>query len=167
MSTNSLKLGLSTGLLSGRASLSEALDTVKEAERLGFDSVWASETYGSDALTPLAWWGSHTEKVRLGTTIVQISARRPTATAMAAMTMDHLSGGRFMLGLGVSGPQVVEGWYGEPFAKPLARTREYVGIVRDVVARRAPVGSGGPHYPLPVDGERAGTTGLGKPLKSI
>ena len=96
-----------------------------------------------------------------------MSARRPTATAMAAMTMDHLSGGRFMLGLGVSGPQVVEGWYGEPFAKPLARTREYVGIVRDVVARRAPVASGGPHYPLPLDGDRAGTTGLGKPLKSI
>jgi F420-dependent oxidoreductase-like protein len=166
MSTNSLKLGLSTGLLSGRASLSEALDTVKEAERLGFDSVWASETYGSDALTPLAWWGSHTEKVRLGTTIVQISARRPTATAMAAMTMDHLSGGRFMLGLGVSGPQVVEGWYGEPFAKPLARMREYVSIVRDVFARREPVSSEGPHYPLPVRG-REGITGLGKPLKSI
>src|SRR6476659_3117438 len=158
MSTNSLKLGFSTGLLSGRSSLSEAVETVKEAERLGFDSVWASETYGNDALTPLAWWGSHTENVRLGTTIVQISARRPTATAMAAMTMDHLSGGRFMLGLGVSGPQVVEGWYGEPFAKPLARTREYVGIVRDVVARRAPVGSGGPHYPLPLDGDHAGTT---------
>src|SRR6059058_4413794 len=167
MSTDSLKIGLSTGLLSGRASLSAALDTVKEAERLGFDSIWSSETYGSDALTPLAWWGSQTERVRLGTTIIQMSARRPTATAMAAMTMDHLSGGRFMLGLGVSGPQVVEGWYGEPFAKPLARTREYVGIVRDVVARRAPVGSGGPHYPLPLDGDRAGTTGLGKPLKSI
>ena len=165
MSTNSLKLGLSTGLLSG-ASLPEALDTVKEAERLGFDSVWASETYGSDALTPLAWWGSHTENVRLGTTIVQISARRPTATAMAAMTMDHLSGGRFMLGLGVSGPQVVEGWYGEPFAKPLARMREYVSIVRDVFARREPVTSEGPHYPLPVQG-REGITGLGKPLKSI
>src|ERR1700755_1559126 len=165
MSTNSLKLGLSTGLLSGRASLAEALDTVKEAERLGFDSVWASETYGSDALTPLAWWGSHTEKVRLGTTIVQISARRPTATAMAAMTMDHLSGGRFVLGLGVSGPQVVEGWYGGPFAKPLARTREYVGIVRQVLAREAPVRSDGPHYPLPYAGE--GSLGLGKALRSI
>ena len=138
MSPSSLKLGLSTGLLSGRASLSETCETVREAERLGFDSVWASETYGSDALTPLAWWGSHTEKVGLGTTIVQISARRPTATAMAAMTMDHLSGGRFMLGLGVSGPQVVEGWYGEPFAKPLARMREYVSIVRDVASQSAP-----------------------------
>ena len=163
----SIKLGLSTGLLTGRSLLTDGLAWVKEAERLGFDSIWSSETYGSDALTPLAWWGAQTERVRLGTTIMQVSARRPTATAMAAMTMDHLSGGRFVLGLGVSGPQVVEGWYGEPFAKPLARTREYVGIVRDVVARRAPVGSDGPHYPLPLgdDGPRA--TGLGKPLKSI
>jgi F420-dependent oxidoreductase-like protein len=162
-----LKLGLSTGLLTGGGLFSEGLAWVKEAERLGFDSIWSSETYGSDALTPLAWWGSQTERVRLGTTIVQMSARRPTATAMAAMTMDHLSGGRFVLGLGVSGPQVVEGWYGEPFAKPLARTREYVGIVRDAVARAAPVGSDGPHYPLPLNGDHAGTTGLGKPLKSI
>src|SRR6201990_3756201 len=138
MSTNSLKLGLSTGLLSGRASLAEALDTVKEAERLGFDSVWSSETYGSDALTPLAWWGAHTTKLRLGTTIMQISARRPAATAMAAMTMDHLSGGRFILGVGVSGPQVVEGWYGEPFAKPPARMREDVSIGGARRGERAP-----------------------------
>src|SRR5690349_20645673 len=164
--TMSLKLGLSTGLLSGREPLSGVFESVQEAERLGFDSVWASETYGSDALTPLAWWGSQTTKLKLGTTIVQISARRPAATAMAAMTMDHLSGGRFILGLGVSGPQVVEGWYGEPFAKPLARMREYVSIVRDVTARRAPVSAGGPHYPLPLNG-REGSTGLGKPLKSI
>src|SRR4051812_19352987 len=163
----SLKLGLSTGLLTGPALLSDGLAWVQEAERLGFASVWSSETYGSDALTPLAWWGARTERVSLGTTIVQMSARRPTATAMAAMTMDHLSGGRFVLGLGVSGPQVVEGWYGEPFARPLARTREYVGIVRDVVARRAPVSADGPHYPLPLNGDHAGTTGLGKPLKSI
>jgi F420-dependent oxidoreductase-like protein len=166
MGSNSLKLGLSTGLLSGSSPLADRREWVMEAERLGFDSVWSSETYGSDALTPLAWWGSQTDKVRLGTSIVQISARRPTATAMAAMTMDHLSGGRFMLGLGVSGPQVVEGWYGEPFAKPLARTREYVAIVRDAIARRAPVTSGGPHYPLPV-ADRNGITGLAKPLKSI
>src|SRR6058998_4325782 len=155
----SLKLGLSTGLLAGQDLLSEGTKWVKEAERLGFDSIWSSETYGNDALTPLAWWGSQTERVRLGTTIIQMSARRPTATAMAAMTMDHLSGGRFMLGLGVSGPQVVEGWYGEPFAKPLARTREYVSIVRDVIERRAPVSSDGPHYPLPVR-DRDGITGL-------
>src|SRR6058998_1132375 len=158
----SLKLGLSTGLLAGQDLLSEGTKWVKEAERLGFDSIWSSETYGNDALTPLAWWGSQTERVRLGTTIIQMSARRPTATAMAAMTMDHLSGGRFMLGIGVSGPQVVEGWYGQPFAKPLARTREYVAIVRDIVARRDRVTAPGPHYPLPYpDG-----TGLGKPLKS-
>ena len=162
----SLKLGLSTGLLSGREPLAGVFESVQEAERLGFDSVWSSETYGSDALTPLAWWGSHTTTLRLGTTIMQISARRPAATAMAAMTMDHLSGGRFMLGLGVSGPQVVEGWYGEPFAKPLARMREYVSIVRDVTARRGPVSASGPHYPLPLNG-REGSTGLGKPLKSI
>jgi F420-dependent oxidoreductase-like protein len=163
----SLKLGLSTGLLSGRSLLTEGTEWVRRAERLGFDSIWSSETYGTDALTPLAWWGSQTETVRLGTTIMQMSARRPTATAMAAMTMDHLSGGRFILGLGVSGPQVVEGWYGEPFAKPLARTREYVQIVRDVIARQQPVVSDGAHYPLPVNAGRDGVTGLAKPLKSI
>jgi len=161
----SLKLGLNTGFWASGAPSPAALEAVKEAERLGFDSIWTSEAYGSDALTPLAWWGAQTERVRLGTAIMQMSARRPAAAAMAAMTMDHLSGGRFVLGLGVSGPQVVEGWYGEPFAKPLARTREYVGIVRDAVARRAPVASDGPHYPLPVSG-REGITGLGKPLKS-
>ena len=161
----SLKLGLNTGYWASGPPSPAALAAVKEAERLGFDSIWTSEAYGSDALTPLAWWGAQTERVRLGTAIMQMSARRPAAAAMAAMTMDHLSGGRFVLGLGVSGPQVVEGWYGEPFAKPLARTREYVGIVRDAVARRAPVASDGPHYPLPVSG-REGITGLGKPLKS-
>jgi F420-dependent oxidoreductase-like protein len=161
----SLKLGLNTGYWASGPPSPAALAAVKEAERLGFDSIWTSEAYGSDALTPLAWWGAQTERVRLGTAIMQMSARRPAAAAMAAMTMDHLSGGRFVLGLGVSGPQVVEGWYGEPFAKPLARTREYVGIVRDAVARRAPVASDGPHYPLPVTG-REGITGLGKPLKS-
>ena len=161
----SLKLGLNTGYWASGPPSPAALAAVKEAERLGFDAIWTSEAYGSDALTPLAWWGAQTERVRLGTAIMQMSARRPAAAAMAAMTMDHLSGGRFVLGLGVSGPQVVEGWYGEPFAKPLARTREYVGIVRDAVARRAPVASDGPHYPLPVSG-REGITGLGKPLKS-
>jgi len=161
----SLKLGLNTGYWASGPPSPAALAAVKEAERLGFDSIWTSEAYGSDALTPLAWWGAQTERVRLGTAIMQMSARRPAAAAMAAMTMDHLSGGRFVLGLGVSGPQVVEGWYGDPFAKPLARTREYVGIVRDAVARRAPVASDGPHYPLPVSG-REGITGLGKPLKS-
>jgi F420-dependent oxidoreductase-like protein len=161
----SLKLGLNTGFWASGAPSPAALEAVKEAERLGFDSIWTSEAYGCDVLTPLAWWGSQTEKVRLGTAIMQMSARRPTAAAMAAMTMDHLSGGRFILGLGVSGPQVVEGWYGEPFAKPLARTREYVSIVRNAIARREPVTSDGAHYPLPANG-REGITGLGKPLKS-
>src|SRR4051812_49550406 len=117
----SLKLGLSTGLLRGPALLADGLAWVQEAERLGFDSVWSSETYGSDALTPLAWWGSQTERVRLGTTIVQMSARRPTATAMAAMTMDHLSGGRLMLGLRGAGAPGVGGWDGEPVAQPPPR----------------------------------------------
>jgi F420-dependent oxidoreductase-like protein len=160
-----LKLGLNTGYWSSGPPTPQALAAVKEAERLGFDSIWTSEAYGCDVLTPLAWWGAQTERVKLGTSIMQMSARRPTAAAMAAMTMDHLSGGRFILGLGVSGPQVAEGWYGEPFAKPLARTREYVSIVRDVIARREPVVSTGEHYPLPAYG-RVGVTGLGKPLKS-
>ncbi|MBI5105068.1 MAG: LLM class F420-dependent oxidoreductase [Solirubrobacterales bacterium] len=159
----SLSLGLNTGYW-GAGPPPGALEAVLEAERLGFDSVWTAEAYGSDALTPLAWWGSQTTKVRLGTAVLQMSARRPTATAMAAMTLDHLSGGRFVCGLGVSGPQVVEGWYGEPFAKPLARTREYVSIIRDVCARAGRVTAPGPHYPLPL-GVREGT-GLGKPLRS-
>jgi F420-dependent oxidoreductase-like protein len=137
---------------------------VQEAEKLGFDSMWTAEAYGSDAITPLAWWGASTTKIKLGTAIVQISARTPAATAMAAMTLDHLSGGRLILGLGASGPQVVEGWYGQQFAKPLARTREYIKILRDIWARNGPVTNDGPHYPLPIPPERG--TGLGKPLKS-
>jgi F420-dependent oxidoreductase-like protein len=156
-----LKLGLQTGYWAGGPPPG-IVDTIKEAEALGYDSVWTAEAYGSDCLTPLAWWGSQTERIHLGTALVQISARQPAATAMAAMTMDHLSGGRFRLGLGVSGPQVVEGWYGMPFAKPLARTREYVGILRDIWARKGPVTSDGPHYPLPIEDG----TGLGKPLKA-
>jgi F420-dependent oxidoreductase-like protein len=156
-----LKLGLNTGYWAGGPPPG-VTDAIAEAERLGFDSIWTAEAYGSDCLTPLAWWGASTRRLRLGTAIVQISARQPAATAMAAMTMDHLSGGRFVLGLGVSGPQVVEGWYGRPFAKPLARTREYIGILRDIWARQGPVTNDGPHYPLPLpDG-----TGLAKPLKS-
>jgi F420-dependent oxidoreductase-like protein len=159
--SKSLKLGLTTGYWAAAPPAGIA-ETVATAERLGFDSLWTAEAYGSDVLTPLAWWGAATERIRLGTGIAQISARAPAATAMAAMTMDHLSGGRFILGLGVSGPQVVEGWYGQPFAKPLARTREYVAIVRDIVARQAPVTAPGPHYPLPFPGG----TGMAKPLKS-
>ena len=133
-----IKLGYSSGYWSAGPPAG-ALEAIKEAERLGFDSVWTAEAYGSDALTPLAWWGAHTERIRLGTGIVQLSARTPTATAMAALTLDHLSGGRMMLGLGASGPQVVEGWYGQPYPKPLARTREYIDIVRRVLARGEPI----------------------------
>ncbi|RZQ63757.1 LLM class F420-dependent oxidoreductase [Amycolatopsis suaedae] len=138
-----------------------AVEAIVEAEKLGFDSVWTAEAYGSDAFTPLAWWGASTSRIRLGTNIVQMSARTPTATAMAALTLDHLSGGRFVLGLGVSGPQVVEGWYGQPYRKPLARTREYIDVVRQVFAREAPVTLDGEFYQLPLPGG----TGLGKPLK--
>ena len=132
------------------------------AERLGFDSFWTAEAYGSDALTPLAWWGARTERIKLGTGIIQMSARTPAATAMAAMSLDHLSGGRMILGLGVSGPQVVEGWYGEPYSRPLARTREYVEVVRRIVAREEPVEFDGEFFQLPLHGG----TGLGKALKS-
>lgn len=141
-----------------------ALSAVRAADRLGYESVWTAEAYGSDVFTPLAWWGSRTKQVRLGTGIAQMSARTPTATAMAALSLDHLSGGRVILGIGASGPQVVEGWYGQPFPKPLARTREYVSIIRDVLAREHPVTAPGPHYPLPYAGPDA--TGLGKPLQS-
>jgi F420-dependent oxidoreductase-like protein len=159
-----VKLGLQLGYW-GASPPPDALDKVVEAEKLGFDAVFTAEAWGSDAFTPLAWYGSRTSRIRLGTSIVQLSARTPTATAMAALTLDHLSGGRHVLGLGLSGPQVVEGWYGQPFAKPLARTREYVRIVRQVLARQGPVTSEGPHYPLPYRGE--GSAGLGKPLKPI
>ena len=155
------KLGYNTGYWSAGPPAG-ALEAIKEAERLGFDSVWTAEAYGSDAVTPLAWWGAHTERIKLGTGIMQMSARTPAGTAMAAMSLDHLSGGRVILGLGASGPQVVEGWYGEPYPKPLARTREYVEIVRRIVAREAPVEFHGDHYDLPLQGG----TGLGKALRS-
>src|SRR5215217_3737214 len=152
-----MELGLHLGYWMAQPP-ANATAQIAEAEKLGFDSIWTAEAYGSDVLTPLAWWGSATGRVKLGTAITQMSARTPAATAMAAMTMDHLSSGRFVLGLGVSGPQVVEGWYGQPFAKPLARTREYIGIVRDICARGGPIIAEGPHYPLPYPEG----TGLGK-----
>src|SRR3954468_13306571 len=137
-------------------------EAIAEAERLGFDSMWAAEAYGSDVVAPLAWWGAATKKLRLGSALMQMSARTPAAAAMAAMTLDHLSGGRFILGLGVSGPQVVEGWYGQPFGKPLARPREYIESTRRILRRDGPVSFEGEHYTLPApDG-----TGLGKPLKA-
>ncbi len=159
-----MRFGLQLGYW-GASPPVNAAQVVAAAEEVGFDAVFTAESWGSDAFTPLAWWGAATRRVRLGTSVVQMSARTPTATAMAALTLDHLSGGRHILGLGVSGPQVVEGWYGQPFAKPLARTREYVGIVRQVLAREAKVTSDGAHYPLPYSGP--GATGLGKPLKPI
>jgi F420-dependent oxidoreductase-like protein len=159
-----MKLGLQLGYWGAQPPTNHA-ELVGAAEAEGFDTVFTAEAWGSDAYTPLAWWGRETTRMRLGTSVIQMSARTPTACAMAALTLDHLSGGRHILGLGVSGPQVVEGWYGAKFPKPLARTREYVDILRQVWAREAPVRSDGPHYPLPLTGE--GTTGLGKNLKPI
>src|SRR6202011_1461231 len=156
-----LKLGLNTGYWAAGPPPG-VVEAIAEAESLGVDSIWTAEAYGSDCLTPPAGGGAPTKRLRRGTAIGQMSARQPAATAMAAMTMDHLSGGRFILGLGVSGPQVVEGWYGMPFAKPLARTREYIGILREIWAREGPVTADGPHYKLPLPNG----TGLGKALKS-
>lgn len=157
-----MKLGAMLGYW-GALPPTGAADLVRTAEQLGYDSVWTAEAYGSDALTPLAWWGSQTTRIKLGTDIVQMAARTPAATAMAAITLDHLSGGRFILGLGASGPQVVEGWYGQPYPRPLERTREYVDIVRKVIERERPLTHSGVHYQLPLQGG----TGLGKPVKSI
>jgi F420-dependent oxidoreductase-like protein len=147
------------------ASVALDLDKVLEAERLGYTSVWTAEAYGSDAVTPAAWIAARTEYLHVGTGIMQIPARTPAMTAMTAMTLDALSGGRFRLGLGVSGPQVVEGWHGQPFGKPLRKTREYVDIVRTILRREKPLEFRGEYYGIPYAG--ADATGLGKPLKSI
>ncbi len=159
-----MKLGLQLGYWGAQPPTGTA-DLVAAAEAAGFDAIFTAEAWGSDAFTPLAWWGRETSRVRLGTSIVQMSGRTPTSIAMHALTLDHLSGGRVVLGMGVSGPQVVEGWYGQPFSKPLARTREVVDIIRQVLAREDKVTNDGPHYPLPFNGENS--VGLGKPLKSI
>lgn len=156
-----MRLGLSTGYW-GSGPPSGVVEAIEVADRLGFEHIWTAEAYGSDALTPLAWWGANTQNVKLGTSIMQMSARTPAATAMAAMTMDHLSGGRFIAGIGASGPQVVEGWYGQPYSRPLERTREYVNIMRQIFAREDTVGFEGKHFQLPFPHG----TGLGKPLKS-
>jgi F420-dependent oxidoreductase-like protein len=144
-----------------------ALDMARvlEAERLGYDSVWSAEAYGSDAVSPAAWIAARTERIHVGTAIMQIPARTPAMTAMTAMTLDALSGGRFRLGLGVSGPQVVEGWHGQAFGKPLGKTREYVEIVRAILRRDKPLEFRGEYYQVPYAGPDA--TGLGKPLRSI
>src|SRR5579885_290944 len=156
-----MRLGLALGYWGGRPT--DATSLVLEAERLGFDSIWTSEAYGSDALTPLAWLGALTSRIKLGSDILQMPARTPAMTAMSAATLDLLSNGRVLLGLGVSGPQVVEGWHGQPYGKPLVRTREYIEIVRRIWAREAPLDFQGEEYQIPIkDG-----TGLGKPLKLI
>lgn len=166
-----MRIGINAGYW--QANPPQGMDqAIITADNLGVDSFWTSEAYGSDALTPLAWWGAQTRNIRLGTAVMQLSARTPTAAAMAAITLDHLSGGRFIMGLGVSGPQVVEGWYGQPYARPLARTREYIEIVRQVFRREAPVVAEGSFYKLPLSAadpqsaKTQGITGLGKPLKS-
>lgn len=158
-----MRLGLNLGYSGPTFFLN--LPLVLEAERLGFHSVWTAEAYGSDAVTPAAWIAARTERIRIGTAIMQMPARTPAMTAMTATTLDQLSGGRFLLGLGVSGPQVVEGWHGVPFGKPLVRTREYVAIVRAIWAREKPLEFKGEYYQIPHAGP--GATGLGKPLKSI
>ncbi|CAM5523639.1 F420-dependent oxidoreductase-like protein OS=Streptomyces violarus OX=67380 GN=FHS41_003221 PE=4 SV=1 [Streptomyces violarus] len=160
-----MRLGLALGYW-GRGPSPDHVALAQEAERLGYDSVWTAESWGSDVFTPLAWIAAHTSRIRLGTAVAQMAARSPTTTAMHALTLDHLSGGRMMLGLGLSGPQVVEGWYGRPFpSSPLTATREYVDVVRQVLRREAPVELAGRFHSHPYRGPDA--TGLGKPLKPI
>ena len=158
-----MRLGIMAGYSGAQINL--PMDMIKEADRLSYYAVWTAEAYGSDCVTPLAWIGAQTEKIHLGTAIMQMPARTPAMTAMTAMTLDQLSGGRFLLGLGLSGPQVVEGWHGQPYGKPLEKTREYISIVRQIFKREVPLTHEGAHYQIPYRGKEA--TGLGKPLKSI
>ncbi|MDA0661609.1 MAG: LLM class F420-dependent oxidoreductase [Proteobacteria bacterium] len=158
-----MKLGLIPAEFSGRYTIDMAL--VREAEDLGFDSAWTSESWGNDAVTPASWMLAQTTRLKVGTAIMQMPSRTPAMAAMTAMTLHDLSGGRFVLGIGPSGPQVIEGWHGVPFGKPITRTREYIDIVRAILAREAPLDHDGAHYQIPYRG--AGATGLGKPLRSI
>jgi F420-dependent oxidoreductase-like protein len=158
-----MRLGLNLGYSGSTFTLN--LPLILEAERLGFDAVWAAEAYGSDAVTPLAFVAARTERIRLGSAIMQMPARTPAMTAMTATTLDQLSGGRFLLGIGASGPQVIEGWHGVAYGKPVGRAREYVAIVRAIWQREKPLEHKGEHYHIPYAGPTA--TGLGKPLKSI
>ena len=158
-----MRFGLNVGYSGARMALN--MELIQEADRLGFHSVWAAEAYGSDAITPLAWIAAQTTRIKVGSGIMQMAARTPAMTAMTATTLDQLSGGRMLVGLGVSGPQVVEGWHGVPYGKPLQRTREYVQILRAIWARERPLEHAGAHYQIPYRG--AETTGLGKPLRSI
>jgi F420-dependent oxidoreductase-like protein len=160
-----LKMGMTFGYW-GKGPNPKMVEQAQQAEDVGFDSIWTAESWGNDAFGFATWMAAHTKKVRIGTGIVQMAARTPVATAMAAATIDHLSGGRFILGLGVSGPQVVEGWYGQPSARPLARTREYIEVIRRALARdEGPLDFQGEFYQHPFRGE--GSVGLGKPLKMM
>jgi F420-dependent oxidoreductase-like protein len=158
-----MRLGIMLGYSGAQMYL--PVELIQAADQMGVWAVWTAEAYGSDAVTPLTWLGALTKNIHLGTAIMQMPARTPAATAMTAMTLDQLSGGRFLLGLGLSGPQVVEGWHGQPYGKPLAKTREYVSIVRTILKREQPLVHDGEHYQIPYQG--ADATGLGKPLKSI
>jgi F420-dependent oxidoreductase-like protein len=158
-----MRLGLVVNYSGAKIQL--PMDLIQEADRLGYYAVWTAEAYGSDAVTPLAWIGAQTSNIHLGTAIMQMPGRSPANTAMTAMTLDQLSGGRMLLGLGLSGPQVAEGWHGVAYGKPLSKTREYVEIVRKIFAREEPLVHDGKNYQIPYQGEDA--TGLGKPLKSI
>ncbi len=160
-----MRLGVNFGYQDWGANLVGAVSMAKEADALGYSSGWTAEAYGTDAVTPLTWMLAQTERMSFGPAIMQMPARTPAMTAMTAATLDLMSGGRFLLGLGLSGPQVVEGWHGQAYGKPLTKTREYVEIVRTILAREAPLEHHGPHYDIPYTGPDA--TGLGKPLKLI
>ena len=158
-----MKLGFLLGYSGKRIHI--PIDAIKQAESMGYDSVWTAEAYGNDAVTSASWVLAQTEKIRVGTAIMQMPARTPAMCAMTSMSLHQLSGGRFIVGLGASGPQVVEGWHGVPYGRPVTRTREYIQIMRKIMGREGPVEFDGKVYQMPVKGE--GTTGLGKPLKSI
>lgn len=158
-----MKLGFLLGYSGKQVQI--PIDLIKQAESMGYDSVWTAEAYGNDAVTAASWVLAQTETIRVGTAIMQMPARTPAMCAMTAMSLHQLSGGRFIAGLGASGPQVVEGWHGVPYGKPVTRTREYIQIMRKIMGREGPVEFDGQMYQLPKTGE--GTTGLGKPLKSI
>lgn len=161
-----MKLGAQYGYWTGEPRL-DIVSVAIEAENLGYDSLWTGESYSSDAFTPLCWVGAHTDRIKLATGIAQLGARTPAMLAMQAMTLDGLSQGRFCLGLGVSGPQVIEGWHGQPFGKPLARTKETIQIIKKILQREEPVTASGPNLPLPYPKEAPNSWGLGKPLKLI
>ncbi len=156
-----LKLGLNLGYWGMGPRGEDAIEVVRHAEDIGYESVWVAESYGSDVVSVLSWFAAQTEKIKLGAAIMQVPARPPAAAAMAGCTIDALSGGRFIFGFGPSGPQVSEGWYGVPYAKPWGRTREYIEVVREIVAREGPLKHDGEHYQLPLQGG----SGQGKALK--